>query len=107
MTYGMCSALKTVMVSHFQSNPVLRLIFSLQSYTQKRPSKSRGDKDNVGGGKPAGGGAGGSSSNGGGGNNSGSESQHVARPRGTSDARWRNMSNAETSNSGYSKPEPK
>ncbi|KAF8237175.1 galactose oxidase [Tricholoma matsutake] len=88
----------------------IRALKTVMSYTQKRPSRSRGDKDNAGTGKPPGGGPGGGPANdggppnGGGGSNSGSESQNVARPRGTSDARFRNMTSAGTSNASYSKP---
>ncbi|KAF5382645.1 hypothetical protein D9615_002796 [Tricholomella constricta] len=67
----------------------IRALKTVMSYTQKRPSRSRGDKDHSkppGGGGGKGGPTGGPSSGG-----TGHDAQYVARPRGTSDARWRNI----------------
>ncbi|KAF8073618.1 regulatory protein ral2 [Lyophyllum atratum] len=80
----------------------IRALKTVMSYTQKRPSRSRGEKDNS---KPPGGpgGGGGGPTNGPGGPDGppGNDSQYVTRPRGTSDARWRNMGNSSATGSGY------
>ncbi|KAJ7288169.1 regulatory protein ral2 [Mycena rebaudengoi] len=81
----------------------IRALKTVMSYTQKKPSRSRGDKDGGGGG---GGGGGGRPADGGGGGGGGDrlapssnnnhgpsfESKYVSRPRRTSDARWGNSS---------------
>ncbi|KAG6844660.1 hypothetical protein H0H87_005028 [Tephrocybe sp. NHM501043] len=79
---------------------------TVMQYTQKRPSRNR-DRDNNSNNKPGssgGGGGGPSNGPGGGGGGSGSnDAQHLSRPRGTSDARWRTMGSGGGSdvNSGY------
>ncbi|KAJ7600839.1 hypothetical protein C8J56DRAFT_911415 [Mycena floridula] len=78
----------------------IRALKTVMSYTQKRPSKSRNDKDGSGGGRPPDvGGGGGGPSNGSGGppNND----KYVSRPRGTSDARWRTAIDTGPSNTNY------
>jgi len=82
----------------FQSN--LDLIHTLfyQSYTQKRPSKKT-DKDTGGSAKSADDGEDGGDV----GSNGASSTKYVSRPRGTSDAKWRNMIAGEGSSSTYSK----
>ncbi|KAJ3500690.1 hypothetical protein NLJ89_g9682 [Agrocybe chaxingu] len=75
----------------------IRALKTVMSYTQKRPSR-RSEKDGSGGGSstrmPDGDGV-----NYGG----GSSSKYVSRPRGTSDAKWRNMAMTDSgaSSSGY------
>ncbi|KAG6836144.1 hypothetical protein H0H93_010977 [Arthromyces matolae] len=83
----------------------IRALKTVMQYTQKRPSRSRGgDKD----GKPpgsSGSGGGGSTHDDPGAGGPGNDTQQISRPRGTSDARWRNMGNeSSTNNSGYSEP---
>ncbi|KAF9464161.1 regulatory protein ral2 [Collybia nuda] len=84
----------------------IRALKTVMSYTQKRPSRSRGEKEGGGSGKPPGGAGGGGPPNGGGGGgggSSGNESQYISRPRGTSDARWRTMPDSSVNNTGFSK----
>ncbi|GLB38527.1 putative kelch motif containing protein [Lyophyllum shimeji] len=78
----------------------IRALKTVMSYTQKRPSRSRGDKD----GKPPSGSSGGgppANGPGGPGGPPGNDSQYGSRPRGTSDARWRHMGDSVTAASGY------
>ncbi|KAJ7189852.1 hypothetical protein GGX14DRAFT_382794, partial [Mycena pura] len=64
----------------------IRALKTVMSYTQKKPSRSRTDKDGSGGGgRPSDGGGGPSNNYNGGGP---SEPKYSTRPRGTSDARW-------------------
>ncbi|KAJ7644003.1 hypothetical protein FB45DRAFT_736186 [Roridomyces roridus] len=81
----------------------IRALKTVMSYTQKKPSKSRSERDGGGGGGGGGGGAGGG---GGGGPNNrdgggGGEPKYSTRPRGTSDARWAQMGTADAGGRGY------
>ena len=67
------------------------LLIYVKSYTQKKPSKIKGDS---GGG--SGGGAGDSSNPGGGGGSGTDNEAFTSRPRGTSDARWRTIGDSNT-----------
>ncbi|KAJ7677496.1 hypothetical protein B0H17DRAFT_944861 [Mycena rosella] len=58
------------------------------SYTQKKPSRSRAEKDGGGGGRDGGPSSNNHNGGGGGGGGGPSEPKYVSRPRGTSDARW-------------------
>ncbi|KIM43316.1 hypothetical protein M413DRAFT_69557 [Hebeloma cylindrosporum] len=77
----------------------IRALKTVMSYTQKRPSR-RADKDKENGGNARPPDNGGDGTNGGG---SGPSSKYVSRPRGTSDAKWRTMTDSGASSSGYSK----
>ncbi|KAF7299627.1 hypothetical protein HMN09_00968100 [Mycena chlorophos] len=68
----------------------IRALKTVMSYTQKKPTRSRNDKDGGGGGgsRPSDGGGGGSGRSNGVGSGPSDSSQFSTRPRGTSDARW-------------------
>ncbi|KAJ6621873.1 galactose oxidase [Mycena sp. CBHHK59/15] len=77
----------------------IRALKTVMSYTQKKPSRSKPDKDGGGGGRPSDGGSGPSNNTNGGGP---SEPKYVSRPRGTSDARWATHASDTGTRGGYS-----
>ena len=98
---GLIRALKTVMVRAGTISEIWCLPSILQSYTQKRPSRSKGEKDGGGSGRPPD--TGGSSQDGAAGGRPSNNSRYISRPRGTSDAKWRTLTDNGASSSGYSK----
>ncbi|KAJ8080442.1 hypothetical protein PM082_017275 [Marasmius tenuissimus] len=76
----------------------IRALKTVMSYTQRKPTSKRSDKENGSGGRPPDGGSGGGPSHG---NEGPGYDKNMSRPRGASDARWRTVES--DTNNGYSK----
>ncbi|KAJ7675669.1 hypothetical protein DFH06DRAFT_1466493 [Mycena polygramma] len=83
----------------------IRALKTVMSYTQKKPSRSRTEKDSgSGGGRDGGSGPSNhhNGNGGGGGGGGGGEPKYSTRPRGTSDARWATNTSDSGPRGGYS-----
>ncbi|KAL0069864.1 hypothetical protein AAF712_003134 [Marasmius tenuissimus] len=77
----------------------IRALKTVMSYTQRKPTSKRSDKENGSGGRPPDGGSGGGPSHG---NEGPGYDKNMSRPRGASDARWRTVES--DTNNGYTNP---